>query len=1820
MLTIKETEFYKFLTDGISKGGFTNDDVVSIIMPLLEEVHSFHSSGNVAPLDRISAILVTNEKLDIDETLAGRPADNLAKVTAILPTKNEVFEISGHLKQSTEIGEYNSTEVENREVQADLNAEIVIPVYLTNYKCYETALGHHDAVTDIYILGMILGSMALGLDFTLEDELGSFVDNRESMIFLNHKIHPSIANIIFGMTELDRRKRWKDLGEIIDNLKNYRDYNPETEHDLATIANAKNKDKNNRQQYIQSKLRNRLFDISRRNRLLYFKPNLKFLNLSVSSVPAVLNYKNIDPESLFFWNKDVSEKVTRGKDISLSKYIRFEDNPYIAPSLDKIRLEANRDVNEYGFSQLKLVISFLNWYNTKEQTTEKICSPLILVPVNLVKKKGVKDQYILEIVDNEAEINPVLSFMLKDLYDIRLPESIQLSETSLDDLFQNLKAQIEKARSGIVLEMNNKPKIKLIHAQAKQTLSQYKRRVNKNRKVQTFHNLDYSYNADNFQPLGLQLFRNYVKPEHSSLEFLINSDIKANPSYFTDSSISETTRELYQLDAGNTNPFKWEFDTCNMVLGNFNYKKMSLVRDYNSIIDENIQSTVFESLFSSLPKKIQPEQETEGRIEEQFNVIQSDPTQNKSVVYSRKGESYIIQGPPGTGKSQTISNLIADYVARGKKVLFVCEKRAAIDVVFYRLKQQQLDQLCCLIHDSQTDKKEFIQNLKATFETFTKKPLSAKEAEQERNSIVTQINSELSVIKEFHSSMQHYYEDAQLKIRELMEVLIQAKQHIPQGKEIAGNIGYKDWLSYGGLIRKISSTSNELEGSPFYANHPFRYLGEKVIRNDKPGTELKTELTRSVELIAEISERLEMADVPESCMNNIAELQEFLSQTEMLLPFKEQDRTGLLTANSELQKKLSDAVSNLEGLNVKVEEAAKKNNFWLKKFSETDAENALEIVQKHEKSFFSFFNSNFRKIKKAIHQSYNFSMHQVKPPLTQVVSNLKAEYDVRNSFSKEKQSMEQFFRLGDLFSLAKKLKEIEPKSGSAAFAYVKNEETGLGKLKDLAEIKSLFNKLDASLQENLRETSGKTLEGLSEIMQGIIDRTKDLSAFAPLMRELNSAHDSLKQLVLQENLLPSQVKGLLAKSSLTKFYNANLDARKIEGEKIQHQVAKIKKLYQKFLALNSRYIIAKQQERFNKLIQRSEMSMAGKSNQEKEEKRLLVEGRKILDNEFGKSMRYKSIREMATSESGQIIRELKPVWLMSPLSVSDTLPLRTDYFDVVIFDEASQITLEEGVPPVYRASQIIIVGDEMQMPPSNYFSSSSSDPDDLWEEDDEDSKLLSLDADSFLTQGARKFPSVMLGWHYRSRHESLIGFSNASFYKNELLTIPDNLDNQNELSEITAEDKNAAVANMNALLERPISYHFLKHGVYESRSNIAEAEYIAEMIRTLLLQKKGLSIGVVAFSMEQQGEIESAVTNLAKEDKEFEKVIEEEYKRMEDNQFVGIFFKNLENVQGDERDIIIMSTCYGYDPKGKMIMNFGPINRRGGEKRLNVIFSRAKKRMCVVSSIKYTDIKNEYNEGANYFRKYLQYAEHASKGNMEMANLVLQSVIAEEKKTKQELYNTVVTDQLVKMLEEKGYSTTKLIGQSYFKCHIGIKKSPGDTSYTAGILVDDMFHYSNNDLLEQYLFKPEILRSSGWKVIQVYSKDWYDDPEKVMKRILGFIETDPSAELIEEAPEEETGFTEEEQADEIQAGSPAEETADVNSAATGAVRLFNSENNSNKFWEIHAEENNLVIRYGKVDTKGQRIIKSFDTKTMAENEMQKLVRQKLAKGYKAGES
>ena len=243
------------------------------------------------------------------------------------------------------------------------------------------------------------------------------------------------------------------------------------------------------------------------------------------------------------------------------------------------------------------------------------------------------------------------------------------------------------------------------------------------------------------------------------------------------------------------------------------------------------------------------------------------------------------------------------------------------------------------------------------------------------------------------------------------------------------------------------------------------------------------------------------------------------------------------------------------------------------------------------------------------------------------------------------------------------------------------------------------------------------------------------------------------------------------------------------------------------------------------------------TTEEKEFKTLFNKGRRELEHEFGKVMRYRSIRELVTGDSGLVIKDLKPVWLMSPLSASDALPLDSGHFDVVIFDEASQVTLEGAVPSLFRANQVIVVGDQMQLPPTNFFSARQhEDPEALAVEEDTVSETAEhdLESNSFLAYSARVLPSTMLGWHYRSRSESLIGFSNAAFYQGRLLTVPDKSLPGANWNEIQVTNAEQGEGNQTHLLERPVSYHFIANGIYLSRRNVAEADYIANLVRSLL--------------------------------------------------------------------------------------------------------------------------------------------------------------------------------------------------------------------------------------------------------------------------------------------------------------------------------------------------------------------------------------------------
>src|SRR5262249_32368998 len=330
-----------------------------------------------------------------------------------------------------------------------------------------------------------------------------------------------------------------------------------------------------------------------------------------------------------------------------------------------------------------------------------------------------------------------------------------------------------------------------------------------------------------------------------------------------------------------------------------------------------------------------------------------------------------------------------------------------------------------------------------------------------------------------------------------------------------------------------------------------------------------------------------------------------------------------------------------------------------------------------------------------------------------------------------------------------------------------------------------------------------------------------------------------------------------------------------------------------------------------------------------------------------------------------------------------------------------------------------------------------------------------LSSDSLLEHASRKLSSTMLGWHYRSRSESLISFSNAAFYQGKLLTIPEESLGSSSRAEIIVNSPGDGAANIDRLLDRAVSFHFLPNGVYLRRKNALEADYIAHLVRALLARRTGKSIGIVAFSEAQQTEIEEALERLSDDDRDFRELYEAEREREENDQFLGLLVKNLENIQGDERDVVIMSICYGYDANRRMLMNFGPINQCGGEKRLNVAFSRARPHMAVVGSIRPHDITNEYNDGANRLRNYLRYAEATSGGDLAAARRVLDGYSAASVDAPElpAVDGDAVADQVAAELTARGFRVDRQVGQSMLRCDLAVWRS-GDEAYRLGILGD----------------------------------------------------------------------------------------------------------------------------------------------------------------------
>ena len=447
----------------------------------------------------------------------------------------------------------------------------------------------------------------------------------------------------------------------------------------------------------------------------------------------------------------------------------------------------------------------------------------------------------------------------------------------------------------------------------------------------------------------------------------------------------------------------------------------------------------------------------------------------------------------------------------------------------------------------------------------------------------------------------------------------------------------------------------------------------------------------------------------------------------------------------------------------------------------------------------------------------------------------------------------------------------------------------------------------------------------------------------------------------------------------------------------------------------------------------------------------------ILKRNIANGGRGTSIRRII-DQIPNLLPKLCPCMLMSPISVAQFIDLKWPKFDLVIFDEASQMPTAEAVGAIGRGKALIVVGDNKQMPPTSFF--------DAQQVDDEDAEFDDLDSILDDCQ-ALSLPAHYLAFHYRSKHESLIAFSNQEYYDGRLFTFPSADDRLQKVSLVKLD------------------------GVYDKggkRSNQAEAEAVVkEIIRRLSdaeLAKR--SIGVVAFSVAQQNLIEDVLMEALSGKPELEaRAFQSEE---------PIFIKNLENVQGDERDIILFSVGYGPDKDGNVSMNFGPLNNRGGERRLNVAVSRARYEMIVFSTLRaeQIDLKRSQAAGVEGLQKFLKYAEGGRVSDVSVGHIADEALPAD----------------IASALNDLGYETALGVGRSAFKVDVAVVDPKDHERYLLGILIDNHARNEVKIARDRELTQPSVLQGLGWRVLRVWSVDWLQHRQRVIDAIVEAIESD----------------------------------------------------------------------------------------------------------------
>ena len=463
------------------------------------------------------------------------------------------------------------------------------------------------------------------------------------------------------------------------------------------------------------------------------------------------------------------------------------------------------------------------------------------------------------------------------------------------------------------------------------------------------------------------------------------------------------------------------------------------------------------------------------------------------------------------------------------------------------------------------------------------------------------------------------------------------------------------------------------------------------------------------------------------------------------------------------------------------------------------------------------------------------------------------------------------------------------------------------------------------------------------------------------------------------------------------------------------------------------------------------------------------------------SRRRASVSKFVKKFDFELFKAIK-VWLMTPEAVSEVLPQQNDLFDLLIFDEASQLYVEKSIPSIIRAKKVVIAGDHKQLRPSSLGEGRFEMSEDLLDEDAEIS--AALEEESLLDLARFRYPDILLNTHYRSKYEELIDFSNYAFYKGRLFVAP----------------------NTDTPEKPPIEVHLVDNAVWQGRANRREAEQIVALIKEFFqTRKNNETIGVIAFNASQRDMIYDVIDEESLKDHAFALQVRAEMGRKDNGEDTGLFIKNIESVQGDERDVIMFSIGYAKNTSGRLMHNFGWLNQKGGENRLNVAISRAKQKIHIVTSFRPSELMldDAKNDGPRILKRYLEYAFAVSNGDKEEAERILQS-FGETFGIAPAAYETEYAQKVADALREKGYEIDTQVGIGGYRIDIAVKKND---KYVLGIECDGKLYSTAASARERDYHRQKYLESRGWRIKRIWSMDWWRDSNAEIASICALVDS-----------------------------------------------------------------------------------------------------------------